>query len=420
MSGNSDHVWDLTAIRRAIRLLGSHSPRVLEPKSTARALQLVWDILQRRGIQTEIFQVPGTMPMLVAGTGPILLITHLDDPHPLAQSATFGPPAMDGDVVIAPGITRKAAVLSAIGAVLGNDSIAELVTLVVETDRHEGSRAFAHWFDSVDWNFDAAVYEVADLPIPAPALYVAASGLVAMRITISDDENPIERVYGGVRTDVGHQLASLIAATKSPDGEVLIPDFYEGVITPKDEELAALQQVASSVGAWVNRGTPPSENGLSPLHLTLGSFITPSITVRNVQIDGNGPYLANRASAIVEARIMPGQDAAAIQRAISRFALDAIPTANVETLLIRAAAKSSSFDANELDRIATVIPIAAGNSPAGLLDTVLIPTLGFSTVWRDPAIKDERVTLSSIAEHDQIIQNIVRFVAASRSNTVPQ
>lgn len=360
------------------------------------------------------------MPLVVAGHGSILLIAHIDDPHPYAQVDDFGPPSITGDTVTAPGITRKAGVLSAIGAVLGGDSVAELVTLVVESDRHDGSPAFAYWLDSMERGFSAALCEVSDLSVPAPALFLAATGVVTVEISLHDEGGAVERAYGGVLPDLGHQLVAVLAAMKSAEGEVLVPGFYDGVITPDVDGLGAIQRVASSVGAWLTRGAPPSDDRLSLNHLTLGAFLAPSIVVRDVRLNGAGPYLTNGASAIIEARIMPGQDAATIARSIGEYVHARIPQARVETLLLRPSAKAGAFDEFDLDAIAPVIPVAAGNSPAGLLDSVAIPTLGFSTVWRDPALSEERVTLSSIAQHSRTIQALVRLVAQSRDSAGQQ
>lgn len=419
MATTTEHVWDDIAIRRALRLLGSHSPRIDDQQSTARALRLVWDIVQRRGAQTEIFQLPGTMPLVVVGHGPILLITHIDDPHPAAQVDETGPPAISGDTVAAPGITRKSGVLAALGAVLGDESIAELVTLVVEADRHDGSKSFAYWLGATDREFGGALCEVADLPIPSPAIFLASSGVVTLEVTVTDNRIPVERAYGGVQPDVGHQLVAALSALKSIEGEVLVPGFYDGVITPEIDGLSALQRVAPSVGAWLTRGVLPSDDRLSSSHLTLGAFLAPSIVVRGVCINGTGPYLSNRATAVIEARIMPGQDATTVASAIATFVLNRIPDAQIETLLVRPSARAAALNVAQLEEIAPVIPVATGNSPAGLLDNGGVPTLGFSTVWRDPAAFDEKISISSVAEHSRSIRALVRLIATATPGVEP-
>jgi|GEM_PF-4755123 len=413
MATSSESVWDDAALRRAIRLLGAHASRIDDPLATARALRLVWDIAQRRGAATEIFQLPGTMPLVIVGNGPILLITHLDDPHPAAQVEEPSPPSITGEVVSAPGITRKAGVLAALGAILSDDEIAGQVTLVVEADRHQGSLALGYWIDATERSFQAAVCEVSDLPVPAPSIYLASTGVATIRITVSDSGQRIERAYGGVVPDVGHQLVAALASLKSVEGEVLVPQFYDGAITPEVEGLATLQRVASSVGAWLTRGVPPSEDRLSSSHLTLGAFLAPSITIREYSLDGKGPYLANQASAVVEARIMPGQDVGTIARSIETHVINRIPTATVRTILSRPSSRSTMLDEQQLEQIAQVIPVAAGNSPAGLLDGLGIPTVGVSTVWRDPALIQEQVTISGVAEGSRALQTLIRHLATA-------
>jgi acetylornithine deacetylase/succinyl-diaminopimelate desuccinylase-like protein len=411
MASTPEATWDEAAIRRAIRLLGAYSSRIDEPQTTALALRLVWDIAQRRGAPTEIFQIPGTMPLVVVGNGPILLITHLDDPHPLAQVDDAGPPSIAGDLVSGPGITRKAGVLAALGAILTDDDAANQITLAVEADRHSGSPALSNWLDATERAFDAAVYEVADLPVPAPAIYLSATGVVSVAVSIEDDSQPVERIFGGVQADIGHQLAATLASMKSVEGEVLIPGFYDDAITPEVEGLAALQGIAAPVGAWLTRGTSPSEGRLSSSHLTLGSFLAPSLVVRDVTIQSSGPYLARRASAVVEARIMPGQDAGTISRAITAFITDRLPAAQTRPLLTRPSSRSSGFDEEQLGQIAPVLPVAAGNSPAGLLDAIAIPTVGYATFWRDPSAIDEQVSIAGIAAGSATIRELVRLVA---------
>ncbi|HEX5166314.1 MAG TPA: hypothetical protein VFV93_13010 [Thermomicrobiales bacterium] len=409
----SELVWDAAAIRRAIRLLGSHSSRIDDPQSGARALRLIWDIVQRRGAPTDIFQLPGTMPLVIVGHGPHLIVTHLDDAHPSAQVDDVGLASISGDVVSVPGITRKAGVLAALGTVLGNDAIAEQVTLIIEADRHSGSRAFAYWLDSTERELHSACCEIADLPVPAPALFLAATGLATLKVNVTDDGGAFERVYGGVRPDLGHRLVATLAAMKSVDGEVLVPEFYDDVVTPEPEGLAALQQVAAPVGAWLTRGTSPHEDRLTSSHLTLGAFLAPSLNVRALELNGAGPYLANSASAVVEARIMPGQNAAAIARAVSDFIRSRMPDASVDTLLLLPSAKQAALDLATLSTIAPVLPVAPGNSPAGLLEAVGIPTIGFSTVWRDPAAQIEQVNLSAITDGTTMIRSLIELLAES-------
>jgi acetylornithine deacetylase/succinyl-diaminopimelate desuccinylase-like protein len=404
-------IWDAAAIRRAIRLLGSHSSRIDDPQAGARALRLIWDIVQRRGAATDIFQLPGTMPLVIVGHGPNLIVTHLDDAHPSAQVEDVGPPSISGETVSVPGITRKAGVLAALGTVLGNDPIAEQITLVIEADRHSGSRAFAYWLDSTERDLSTACCEIADLPVPAPALFLAATGVATMKISLQLAGDTFERVYGGVRPDLGHQLVTTLAAMKSIDGEVLVPGFYDDVVTPEPDGLAALQQIAAPVGAWLTRGDPPDEGRLTSSHLTLGAFLAPSLNVRALELNGAGPYLASSASAIVEARIMPGQNAAAIARSITDFVRARIPDATVDTLLLLPAAKQPALDPALLATIAPVLPVAPGNTPAGLLETVGIPTIGFSTVWRDPAAQSEHVSLEAIPDGTAMILSLVRLVA---------
>lgn len=418
MVTTNDTAWDSSAIRRAILLLGSHSPRVDDQQSTARALRLVWDIIHRRGAATEIFQLPGTMPLVVVGHGPVLLTTYLDDPHPFAQVEEPDPPSIIDGIVKAPGITRKAGLLSVLGAILGSDSVADEVTLAIEADRHTGSQAFAPWLDGSERQFTAAICEVADIPVPAPAIFLSNTGLVTVTVTLRASTDAVESVYGGVQPDIAHDLIATLASLKSSEGEVLIPGFYDGVLTPDTDGLGTLQRVAAPVGAWLTRGAPPSDDRLSSSHLTLGAFLAPSIIIRDVQLISTNPYLPSEVSATIDARVMPGQDATAVARAIHEYVRNRIPDASIASPILRPASRPPALDPATLGTLAPVIPVAAGNAPSGLLDSVGIPTIGFSTVWRDPTLQEEQVTLASIEAHAQTIQAIVRSFTNAIENGV--
>lgn len=403
--------WDTTELRRAVRLICSHSPRITDTQATARALRLILDIAQRRGAPTDAFQLPGTMPLITIGNGPILLITHLDDPHPLAQVDNVGLPSISGNTVTVPGITRKAGVLAALGAFLGGEATAERCTLIIETDRHQGSESFAKWFDSSERHINAALYDVVDLPVPAPAIFLSATGTVTLRISVQRTGQVVERHYGGVQSDIGHALLAAISSLKSVDGEVLVPGFYDDVITPGPEGLAAIGRVSSTVGHWLTNGTSPDTDQLSPDHLTLGAFLAPSLILRELSLRSDDPYLVSSASAIVEAQIMPGQNAGTIARSISGAIESRIEDATIEARLLLQPVQAS-FDTKAFADIANVLPVAPGPSPIGTLSTSGIPTLGFSTTWRDPELEQEAVNLTTIASGSQMIQQLVEITTS--------
>lgn len=400
-----DAGWDLAALRRSMRLLGAHSTHFSNVQSTARALRLIWDMLQRRNIPAELFQLPGMMPLIVAGRGPVLVNTYLDDTSALDGLHRGDPPIVTNDSMIGQGTIRKAGLLAVVGALLSSPDVARHATLTIEADRHAGSAALEAWLHASPRPFAAGLYEVADLPVPAPALYSAATGVVELNITVQPDVGAMEHFYGGVLPDPGHQLVEAVSALKSRDAEVLVPGFYDHVVAPDPAGMAALNSVASSVGAWISRTVGPSEELLNASHLTLGVFCAPALLVRELAMAETGPYLSQTARATIEMRVMPGQDVYALIAAIRAFITARLPTATVEPLLVRKPAIGWRGPMPSLN--AMTLPISPGNSPAGLIESTGIPTMGFATVSRDPSESQESVEFARIMDGSNLVSTLI-------------
>ena len=406
-----DAEWDIAALRRSMRLLGAHSTHVSNVQSTARALRLVWDMLQRRGIATELFQLPGLMPLMIAGRGPVLVNTFIDDSSPFASAESNEPPTIVDETASGPGVTRKAGLLGTLGAFLRQPSIANEATLVIEADRHTGSAALEAWLQTTDRSRPVAVYEVADLPVVAPMLYAAATGVIQLDVTIERDISSIEQLYGGVLPDVGHQLVEAVSALKSRDAEVLIPGFYDDVLAPDAAGMVALNAVASSVGAWIARYAAPTRDLLNASHLTLGVFCAPALLVRELEMAPASPYLSRRARATIELRVMPGQDTDALIASIRSFVTARIPDARVEPRLVRRA--TMAWNGTLPDLGVATLPVSPGDSPAGLFDAAGIPTLGYATVHRDPSAMEESASLRTVLDASTFVTSLIAGLSVS-------
>jgi acetylornithine deacetylase/succinyl-diaminopimelate desuccinylase-like protein len=267
---------------------------------------------------------------------------------------------------------------------------------VIETDRHSGSIALNAWLDAQSRGPWAAVYEVTDLPVPAPRIYRAAAGLIVMSIVVRADADVVEDTFAGVLPDVGHQLAEALGSIKSRESEVLIPGFYDGIDTPAPGDMAAIQDVSDAIGAWIGRSHPLDAGGLSAAHLTLGTFCVPSIMVRELSMRDAQPFMPAKARATIEVRLMPGQDVSAISRSVATHVRERILNAQVEVLLARAPGRGWGRSAPDLSYIAPELPLTPSDSPAGILEASGIPTIGFATVWRNSDTVQESASIEEI------------------------
>jgi acetylornithine deacetylase/succinyl-diaminopimelate desuccinylase-like protein len=366
----------------------------------------LWDILNRRGVPAEIYEPPNAPPLLIAGSGSVLVVAHLDDAHPAAQVDGVLPPTIVEGIAQGPGVARKGAVLAAIGLVATQTEPSD-ATLIVEIDRYAGSRSLEAWLDGPGRlrHFPRALVEVADLPAPAPAIFRAATGQILLDVTITDDRPHVESAFTGVVTDIGHELAHALGSLKSSDGEVLVAGFYDGVQTPEAAEIVSLHGIAPYVSSWISRDRPGRSTSMSSTHLTLGAFLAPALSVSVIDVRSSAPWLARTGRAVVEARIMPGQDASAITRAIVDHLCRRSEHIQVVPSLVRPPASGASTPTTVGDVV--VYPLSVGDTPAGLLESANIAALGFSTVWRDPAAIDEQIDFAAIDRGTAFLRQLV-------------
>jgi hypothetical protein len=407
--------WDFAAVRRAMRVLCAYPPDVRDAQATARGLRLVWDILKRRGVHAEVYQVPGIMPLIVAGTGPLLIITYLDEQSPMSGSEQRTAPSVSGDVATGAGVTRRAGLLASIGPIASGALRADDVTVIIEADRHVGSLAFQAWLSATERKLTSALWEATDLPVRTPAVFRSSTGVVSLGVSLHTECSDIESLYAGVLPDTGHQLMELLAGLKSRDSEVLIPGFYDGIETPDTQGLDSLESISEIVHEWVARGLGQANGDphLSPSHVTLGAFCAPSILVRSVEIPDSRPFVPRDARATIEARLMPGQDAHAIATEITDYLKRRMSTARIDPILVRQPYYGTWHGAADFGSGVSVYPTAPGDSPAGILGVHGVTSLGYATVAREPAKTDEEVRISSITEASDFILRLSR-----QANTV--
>lgn len=413
MDADAAASWNLRTIRQAARVLGAQPSWVGDVQSTARAQRVVRDMLERRGFPTETFHVPGSMPLVIAGNGPILITTFLDDPFPGAQQHDGSPPAMHDNIASAPGITRKAGVLAALGALFGSNN-GQMFTLAVEADRHAGSVAIERWLDRSGKRFVAGLCEAVDLPVPTPIIFPSAFGRMLVSITIERHSSIIEDTYGGVAPDLGHLLASVVATLKSSDAEVEVPGFYDTVLVPTSAEIDALDGVTQCVGTWLQSFSGANGDRPADRHNTMALFFAPAVAVRSLSVNDNGPFLPSTAQAHIDIRLTPGQQPAAVLRAVAERVRTIAPHGQVTALLSRPPVVGKLRDRVEPLAGVRIIALAPGSTPAGLLEERGTPTLGYAVVGRDAPSSVESVDLNRVLDGSSLLRSLATQLMARR------
>ncbi|MEZ4523385.1 MAG: hypothetical protein R3A46_17345 [Thermomicrobiales bacterium] len=310
-------------IRRMLRILGAMPAYVGDPESVERAARFIHDRMARSGTSASWYQPDGYSPLVVAGDGPILLTTYMDDADPFASSHSGQPPSFRDTAVSGPGILRKTGVVAAAAAELDPERGGRF-TLIVETDRNSGSQTLERWLGSNSHRYTAGIWEITDLPIPAPVIVHSASGRLTLRITAGANHHYAEMLYGGVVSDLGRRLADSISQLVSEDHEVRLDGFYDGIDDVDAAAMEMYQEIAGRTAAWLHR-VAPGDVDLPSAHLAMGIFLAPGVVVRSLNLSDREPYLPVSAEAVIDIHLVPGQDAKTVGQSAIRYFKGAFP-----------------------------------------------------------------------------------------------
>ncbi|ADY26230.1 Beta-Ala-His dipeptidase [Deinococcus proteolyticus MRP] len=132
--------------------------------------------------------------------------------------------------------------------------------------------------------------------------------------------------YGGAAPNPINALCEIIAGLKDEQGRITVPGFYDSVIplTEQEREMwADLPHSDEEFAASIGASALPGEQGYSTLERIWGR---PTLDVNGIwggfQGEGSKTVIAAKAGAKISCRLVPGQDPAAVTKAL----MDYIPT----------------------------------------------------------------------------------------------
>jgi hypothetical protein len=402
-------------IRRTIRVLGTQPTHVSSSESIDAAARVITGRLSRAGVPVHLHPGDHGTPLIVAGNGPIAVVTYLDDTNPLSMNHDGHPPALANGVIRGSGIERKAGVVAAIAPLLVNPALSEMITILVETDRHSGSQTLENWLTTHSDRLDAVVWEACDLPLHPPVVIQAATGVIILEITLHSMRQGVEPVYGTVLPDLGIAMAVLLSSLKTGDDEVRLEGFYDGIDTPSEDAFDALMAVAPGVKIWTQAFAGERHN-LTTAHMTLGLFCAPSIIVRSISMPHGETYLPAVASAVIELQLMPGQSVDDVLDTIDLHVRNSRFEGRVDTLLVRPPVGPSS-DIGLPDGV-PVIPIAPGLAPASLFQSRSIPGVGYAVVDRRHDREEIGLPIASITDGALFLLRLVESLGIRSTERV--
>ena len=151
-----------------------------------------------------------------------------------------------------------------------------------------------------------------------PSLSVASKGLVSLDIEVTGARSDLHSGrYGGTVANPLHALGEILAGLHDPGGRVAVAGFYDGIApltAGRRAEIAAVPFDEAVYLAQLGLAEPYGEPGYSTLERL---WERPTLEVNGVAGGGKYTVIPHRAVAHLSARLVPGQDPAAVLEAIA-------------------------------------------------------------------------------------------------------
>jgi acetylornithine deacetylase/succinyl-diaminopimelate desuccinylase-like protein len=169
------------------------------------------------------------------------------DPLDEWLSPPFEPTERNGNIYARGAVDDKGQVWAQIKALeslmAANKKLPLNVRVLLEGDEEVGGEGIAKFVASKPPELKADFALVSDTELFAPGLptlCVGLRGMIYTELEVRGAKTDLHScMYGGAAPNPFVSLAQILAKLKDEDGHILIPGFYEGIIPPSAEELAA-------------------------------------------------------------------------------------------------------------------------------------------------------------------------------------
>jgi len=262
-----------------------------------------------------------------AGKPTVLVYGHYDvqpvDPLDEWLSPPFEPTERDGNLYGRGSCDDKGQVWAQVKALesllAANGSLPLNVRVLLEGEEEVGGEGIARFvaLKPAELKADFALVSDTELFAPGlPTLCVGLRGMIYTELEVRGAKTDLHSgMYGGAAPNPFVSLAQILAKLKDEDGRILIPGFYDDIIPPSPEELAAWRSLPfdeeqyriAEVGARQLVG----EAGYSVLERT---WARPTLDVHGIPggFTGAGAktVIPAKALAKVSMRLVPGMTTA--------------------------------------------------------------------------------------------------------------
>ena len=253
----------------------------------------------------------------------VLIYGHYDvqptDPIDEWLSPPFEPTELNGNLYARGAVDDKGQLwmqLKALDALISSDKALPLnVRILFEGEEEVGGEGIAAYVASKPDNLKADFALISDTELFAPGLptlCVGLRGMIYTEIEVRGAKTDLHSgMYGGAAPNPFVALAQVIARLKDENGHILIPGFYDDIVPPSPEELAAWRSLPFDEDQYrineVGSRKLVGESGYSVLERT---WARPTVDVHGMPggFTGAGAktVIPAKALAKVSMRLVPG------------------------------------------------------------------------------------------------------------------
>jgi len=302
----------------------------------------------------------GRHPMVYAdwlhanGKPTVLIYGHYDvqpaDPLDEWLTPPFEPTERNGNLYARGAVDDKGQVVAQVKALeslmAAHGRLPINVRVLFEGEEEVGGETIANYVASKPANLKADFALVSDTELFAPGLptlCVGLRGMIYTEIEVRGARTDLHSgMYGGAAPNPFVALCQMIARLKDEGGHILIPGFYEGILPPSPEELAAWRSLPFDEEAYrkaeVGSKQLVGEPGYSALERT---WARPTLDVHGMPggFTGAGAktVIPAKAAAKVSMRLVPGMTPAKTFERYKSYVEKIVPAGvEVEVRLIHA------------------------------------------------------------------------------------
>ncbi len=322
---------------------------------TRRACEWTAERLRRMGMAVEVAEVAGGRhPVISAewlgrpGQPTLAIYGHYDvqPPDPLEEWLTppFTPTVRDGRVYARGACDNKGQVLAGIKAAehaFATGGPPLNLRFLIEGEEEISGPSLPRFLRENAARIPSDYVLIADGEFTAPGVPNLLTGLRGLLYTEIVAEGAAadlhSGIFGGVAPNPLNTLAHVISALKGRDGRITVPGFYDDVVQPTEEEVAAWDRLKDEATLKRLMGVRAleGEEEFSPAERTWGR---PTLDVHGIIGgfigEGSKTVIPARARAKVSMRLVPGQDPDEIHQSLATY-LKGLETPGVALSLVR-------------------------------------------------------------------------------------